>query len=250
MGQSTVIAAAFSAAIFLFGIFITTSTSLNSIQTIASMADEKAALIDQINGQRCRLDSWRPSDTYSVVLNVTNIGDESIRLPDFNSMEIFTLCNTNVTAHVSRLQYGHGITSDYWEISKVFFNGREGEIVDPIVVASNSGAWDPGETIQVTVHISENSSSVEYLTFVMGSGYETSLGKVDNTIKGTATILSGSLSVAIGHSLGSLPSGVQVTPQSQINGGFWVSNITSTAFTINISSSEDHNVRFYWAVSR
>ena len=250
MGQSTVIAAAFSAAIFLFGIFITTSTSLNSIQTIASMADEKAVQIEQINGQRCRLDSWRPSDPYSIDLNVTNIGDESIRLPYFNSMEIFTLCNNNGTAHVFRLQYGYGLTSDHWEISKVFFNGHAGEIVDPMVIASNSGAWDPGETIQVTVHISEDSSSVEYLTFVMPSGYEASLGKVDNTMKGTSMILTGTLYVTIEHNLGLLPSGVLVTPQSQIHGGFWVSNITSTAFTINISSSEDHNVGFYWSVSR
>jgi len=63
---------------------------------------------------------------------------------------------------------------------------------------------------------------------------------------GTATIASGATSVTVNHGLVCTPSRVMVTPLGQPSGNLWVSNITSTSFTINISSAPSANLSVAW----
>jgi len=63
---------------------------------------------------------------------------------------------------------------------------------------------------------------------------------------GTATIASGSTSVTVNHGLVCTPSKVLITPLAQPSGNLWVSNITSTSFTINISSAPSANLSVAW----
>jgi len=63
---------------------------------------------------------------------------------------------------------------------------------------------------------------------------------------GTATIASGSTSVTVNHGLACTPSKVLITPLGQPSGNLWVSNITSTSFTINISSAPSANLSIAW----
>ena len=63
---------------------------------------------------------------------------------------------------------------------------------------------------------------------------------------GTATIPSGSTSVTVNHGLTCTPSVVNVTPLAQPSGNLWVSNITSTSFTINISTAPSTNLPIAW----
>jgi len=63
---------------------------------------------------------------------------------------------------------------------------------------------------------------------------------------GTATISSGSTSVTVNHGLVCTPSKVIITPLSQPSGNLWVSNITSTSFTINISTAPSANLSVAW----
>ena len=63
---------------------------------------------------------------------------------------------------------------------------------------------------------------------------------------GTATIASGSTSVTVNHGLVCTPSKVLITPLGQPSGNLWVSNITSTSFTINISSAPSTNLPVAW----
>jgi hypothetical protein len=63
---------------------------------------------------------------------------------------------------------------------------------------------------------------------------------------GTATIASGSTSVTVNHGLVCTPSKVLITPLGQPSGNLWVSNITSTSFTINISSAPSANLPIAW----
>ena len=64
---------------------------------------------------------------------------------------------------------------------------------------------------------------------------------------GTATISSGSTSVTVNHGLVCTPSKVLITPLAQPSGNLWVSNITSTSFTINISSAPSANLSVAWS---
>jgi hypothetical protein len=63
---------------------------------------------------------------------------------------------------------------------------------------------------------------------------------------GTATIASGATSVTVNHGLACTPSKVVITPLAQPSGSLWVSNITSTSFTINISSAPSANLSVAW----
>ncbi len=64
---------------------------------------------------------------------------------------------------------------------------------------------------------------------------------------GAATIASGATSVAVSHTLGSSAARVQLTPSTDTLGArFWVSNITSTQFTINLHASQASDIDFHW----
>jgi len=63
---------------------------------------------------------------------------------------------------------------------------------------------------------------------------------------GTATIASGATSVTVNHGLACTPSKVVITPLGQPSGNLWVSNITSTSFTINISTAPSSNLSVVW----
>jgi len=63
---------------------------------------------------------------------------------------------------------------------------------------------------------------------------------------GTATIASGSTSVTVNHGLACTPTLVNVTPLAQPSGNLWVSSITGTSFTINISSAPSANLSVAW----
>jgi hypothetical protein len=62
---------------------------------------------------------------------------------------------------------------------------------------------------------------------------------------GTATIPAGSTSVTVNHGLAAAPSKVLVTPAGNL-GAIWVSNITSTSFTINCSTAPTADTAVYW----
>ena len=64
--------------------------------------------------------------------------------------------------------------------------------------------------------------------------------------RGVATIASGATSVTVNHGLVCTPSRVLITPLGQPSGSLWVSNITSTSFTINISSAPTANLPVAW----
>jgi len=64
--------------------------------------------------------------------------------------------------------------------------------------------------------------------------------------RGVATIASGATSVTVNHGLVCTPSRVLITPLGQPSGSLWVSNITSTSFTINISSAPSANLPVAW----
>jgi hypothetical protein len=63
---------------------------------------------------------------------------------------------------------------------------------------------------------------------------------------GTATIASGSTSVTVNHGLSCTPTLVNVTPLAQPSGSLWVSSITGTSFTINISAAPSANLSVAW----
>jgi hypothetical protein len=67
-----------------------------------------------------------------------------------------------------------------------------------------------------------------------------------NKNSGQATIPANSTSVAVNHGLACTPGKVMVTPLGQPSGSIWVSDITSTQFTINISTPPATDLPIAW----
>ncbi len=68
------------------------------------------------------------------------------------------------------------------------------------------------------------------------------------TVKGTATIASGTSSVTVAHGLGAIPSEVSVTGQHSEVAALWVTNATTSQFTVNVAANTTGNRNVYWGV--
>lgn len=70
--------------------------------------------------------------------------------------------------------------------------------------------------------------------------------------RGSAVVADGTTSVAVTHSLSQTPSinDIRITPRDDMGGAtkFWVSNATSTQFTINVDVDPGADITFAWAV--
>jgi hypothetical protein len=62
---------------------------------------------------------------------------------------------------------------------------------------------------------------------------------------GAATIPAGQTSVTVNHGLALAPTKVLVTPTGNL-GAVWITNITSTSFTINCSTAPAADTTVYW----
>jgi len=60
----------------------------------------------------------------------------------------------------------------------------------------------------------------------------------------------GYTTLSISPSLSETPKNLQLTPEASMTGSYWVSNITSTSFQINISQKQKGNVSFFWYCQR
>ncbi|MFZ8830018.1 MAG: hypothetical protein ACO2OO_01010 [Candidatus Aenigmatarchaeota archaeon] len=69
-----------------------------------------------------------------------------------------------------------------------------------------------------------------------------------NVIRGTATINAGSTSVVVNLPTSISSYSVVVTPTTSLSALWWVSNKTSTSFTINIATSLSTNTTFDYVV--
>jgi len=75
--------------------------------------------------------------------------------------------------------------------------------------------------------------------------------KTENT--GTATVLSGTTSIAVSHGLDTTPAlaNLTVTPTNSLGSAtrFWISGVTNTSFTINVDVNPGvTTATFAWAV--
>ncbi len=64
---------------------------------------------------------------------------------------------------------------------------------------------------------------------------------------GVASITSSQSTVTVNHGLSLTPTSVLITPQSNLSGlNWWVSSVSSTQFTLNLSANPSGTMTFYW----
>jgi hypothetical protein len=80
----------------------------------------------------------------------------------------------------------------------------------------------------------------------MPNGFKTSENSASVVKMGVAVIPEDSTNVIVNHHMGALPRNIQLTPMNLILSPFWVSDVNSNTFTVNIAEPQKGLSEFYW----
>ncbi len=249
MGQSTVIATAFTAIMFVAGISILLMTSVASFDTLAGAITEQSQQNDILLHERIEFGFWTDDDANTMRINVTNTGDTSIMLSDFNTIDLLISLN-NGSDTTRWVQFDQrGSSGDFWEINRVFFRDAEGDLVNPMKLTNPIyGAWDPLETIEISISLSEVDPTFQFLSFITPNGVQTHSSLTVELDYGQATLLQSQGWVLVYHDLGRVPVNIQVTAASDVDKLFYVHDWTNTTFMIESDGNPSSDIIFFWQV--
>lgn len=248
MGQSTVIATAFTAIMFVAGVSILLMTSVSSFDTLAGAISEQSQQNDILLHERVEFGFWNMSDSNSLRINITNTGDTTIMLTEFSTVDLLVTLDNG--AETTRwLQFDQdGVFGNYWSINRVFFKGTEGDLVNPISLTSVYGGWDPLETLELSVNLAEVNPSFLYLSFITPNGVQTHSSLTVDLDYGIVIVPDTDLTATITHDLGRVPVNVQVTPGGQYEDFYWTRDWTENSFVLELKNNPDSDTVFCWQV--
>ena len=251
MGQSTTVATAFTAIMIIAGVSILVTSTVSSFGVISKGIDSMVSQSETVLNEDMEFVSWRLVDSQTLRANVTNIGETSIRLRDFDKMDCIVTYTESGTRNSTWVPYVQaGDTVSHWNVTRVFFNGHEGDDVNPMKLTSPVyGCWDPCETIEIQIWLEDSNPTFHYVTLVTPDAVKASTDLYMEYETGVATVTTGNTYVDVAHSLGRTPKNVQATPRVDLGGtAFWVSNMDSSVIRINIGSSLGFDAPFYWRI--
>ncbi len=251
MGHATTVASAFTAVMLIAGLAILITTSLSTIGVLTNAVEEQTSLSEIVLNERVSIDSWVKDDAKTLRVNITNTGETSIGIIKFPKTDLFATYSNAGVESTTWVGYNQtGSTMTHWKVNRVFFKGAEGDLINPFKLTEPThGVWDPDETLEFKIFIDASVQEFVYVTFTTPNGIKASCSLDLDEQSGTATLISGNTFVTVSHDLGRVPQNVQVTPVNQlVDANFWVSDLTSTTFRINISSSQAGDVGFYWQI--
>lgn len=251
MGQSTTVATAFTAIMIIAGVSILVTSTVSSFGVISKGIDSMVSQNEAVLNEDVEFTSWRQVDSQTLRINVTNTGETSIRLRDFDKMDCivtYTESGTRDSTWVPYMQTGN--TSSHWRVNRVFFNGQEGDQINPMKLTDPVyGGWDPWETVEIQIWLDASNPSFQYITLVTPDAVKASTDLHMDYETGTATVTAGSTYIDVAHNLGRTPENIQATPRVDMSGtAFWVSDVDSSTFRINIGSSLGVDAPFYWRI--
>ncbi|MCX8169856.1 MAG: hypothetical protein N3D72_02085, partial [Candidatus Methanomethyliaceae archaeon] len=82
---------------------------------------------------------------FTIFVNITMQGVKGIPIRNLNLSDVFV-----VYKHQGNII---SIRIDSWHPTRVFTNGKEGDIVNPINISKWNGIWDPGETLELKISL-------------------------------------------------------------------------------------------------
>jgi len=144
--------------------FINIKELYNALNKQLELSNERIKTRMQINN--IIIDSLDPSTVY---VNITNIGSTSIKVEGFNKTDVIVIyTSTTGTKITARLMYNaSGVGVNIWYVRRVFVNGREDEVINPMNFENNQGLWDPGETIEIVLKLEYNVDSSKGFALVI-----------------------------------------------------------------------------------
>ena len=249
MGQSTVIASAFTAIMFVAGVSILIMSSVSSFSTVSDAISVQAQQTDVLLHERVEFGFWTLDDANTLRINITNTGDTVMMLNEFEKVDLLVSLN-NGSETTRWVEFDQdGSSGDYWMINKVFFRDSEGDLMNPMeLTVPIHGGWDPLETIELSVNLVEADPTFKYLTFITTNGVQAHSALTVDLDYGKATLPSGNPTVTVYHDLGRVPVNIQLTAASSITRGYWTESWTNTSFVIRIATNPPQDTDFSWVV--
>ena len=158
MGQSTVVATAFTAIMFVAGISILIMSTTSSFGTLSQAITDKAEYNDVLLSERIEFGDWVQVDSNTLHINVSNTGSTSIMLNDFNKIDLILAYNdgNEKTEWITFDQSGSATNN--WRVDNVYFRNQQGDLINPIGLTDDVyGGWDPEETLEIEVNMASGS---------------------------------------------------------------------------------------------
>jgi len=249
MGQSTVIASAFTAIMFVAGVSILIMSTVSSFSAVSDAISVQAQQTDVLLHERVEFGFWTLDDANTLRINITNTGDTVMMLNEFENVDLLVSLN-NGSETTRWVEFDQdGSSGDYWMINRVFFRDSEGDLMNPMkLTVPIHGGWDPLETIELSVNLVEADPTFKYLTFITANGVQAHSSLTVDLDYGRATIASGTPSTTVDHDLGRVPVTIQLTPATDIKQEYWVVSWTNTSFVFRLSSNPNQDTDFFWIV--
>lgn len=246
MGYSTIIAAAFAAIIMLTGLATILTTGLTTMEELTGSITEQVQTSEEKLSESCKLGNVVEVDAHTLRVNVTNTGDAAISVKDLSTMDVLAIYRDASGKNISWVAYDQDGSGEYWKIRSVYFDDGV-EVTNPVNLGVTSyGVWDPLEAMEIEVHLNATVTEFESIVVTLPGGFRAIQSSALSSNWGEATVVAGSTTLTVSHGLSDTPANVQLTPESNIAGSYWVSSIDSTSFSINLSEAQGGDVSFYW----
>ncbi len=232
------------------GLVIILTTGMSSLDTITNSISNQVSSAELKLGETCSLGRLVEVDGHTVRMNITNTGDTPLTAKDFSKIDVLVLYRTASGASTSWVRYVQGGSGERWTVTGVYFNGGE-EVMNPITLSPTTyGVWDPLETIEVDIRLNATVTELDSVMVTLPNGYRVAQSALLESNYGTAVVARGDFSTVVYHILSGVPKNVQLTPQGGVKGVYWVSNVTSTSFVINLGQAQGGDLSFYWFCQR
>ncbi|MDD1776209.1 MAG: hypothetical protein LUP94_02520 [Candidatus Methanomethylicus sp.] len=141
------------------------NSSTNSLLLLSTVQSEKSISSPHMDsGGSISLPS-----TFSV--NVTLEGTKNLRVAELKNSDVFVVfVSDNGTRVAKRLDYL--AASDGWSINRILVGNLVGDLVNPVSLALGTGMWDPGETLELSLAVSDSIDSNRgwYITMITIDG--------------------------------------------------------------------------------
>ncbi|MCD6503943.1 hypothetical protein J7K52_01040 [Candidatus Bathyarchaeota archaeon] len=173
MGFSTTIAIMFGTIILVSGLATIITINLLTITTQFEAFKEEYKLNEESSGEDIKIDNVEGNPTLGLLLlNVTNIGEQGIQIRDFPYIDVIIFYKKDGANQTAWIPYDpNGASTPYWRVYKVFFKGREGDLMNPLKLTNPThGIWDPEETIELEIVLSGSVQEFYYVVIATPSG--------------------------------------------------------------------------------
>lgn len=172
MGLSTTISTAFFTLILISGAAYVVTMNIDLMTSTSEPLGEYLEIKEDTYRHECVVDSWNNQTGNSIDLNVTNTGEEGIRITELGELDILVTYTLASGSRTKWLEFDQDVpSSDHWAITQVFTKGGLGDVVNRINLSGDLyGIWDPDETLEIRIFVSSGVLSFDHVKIGMPFG--------------------------------------------------------------------------------